>query len=138
MKDKINIRKIEVKDYKYINEWWVKQGFKPPGTLILPMDGFGGLIIEKEEPIAAAYIYLTNSKMGYIDNLISNPHYLRKDRFDIIIHLIKACENVARDQGCIEIWATSKYPGIIERCQALGYKTTEANNALIFANNEQQ
>ena len=99
MKDKINIRNIEVKDYEYINKWWEKQLFKPPGTLILPMDGFGGLIVEKEEPIAAAYIYLTNSKMGYIDNLISNPYYLRKDRFDIILELIQACELVATKSG---------------------------------------
>ena len=48
MEDKVNIRNIEVKDYEYINKWWVKQGFKPPGTQILPMDGFGGLIVEKE------------------------------------------------------------------------------------------
>ena len=73
MKDELNIRSIEIKDYEYINKWWVKQGFDPPGLQILPMDGFGGLMIEKEQPIAAAYVYLTNSKMGYIDNLSLIP-----------------------------------------------------------------
>ena len=30
MNTKINIRKIELKDYEFINKWWVKQGFKIP------------------------------------------------------------------------------------------------------------
>ena len=77
MDNKIKVRSIELKDYEYINKWWKKSGYIPPGAQILPMDGLGGLVVEKEEPIAAAYVYLTNSKMGYIDNLISNPYYLK-------------------------------------------------------------
>ena len=137
MNNEINVRKIELEDYEHINKWWAEQGLQPVDFKVLPLRGLGGLIVEKEKPIAAAYLYLTNSKMGYIDNLISNPYYLKKDRFDIIIHLIKACENVARDAGCVEIWATTKYPGIIERCRALGYTVTEANSALIYANKKE-
>ena len=131
MKDKINIRNIEVKDYEYINKWWVKQGFKPPGTLILPMDGFGGLIVEKEKPIAAAYVYLTNSKMGYIDNLISDPKYISKDRFNIILELIAACKQMALDVGCTDIWAISNSKGIIKRCEKLQYNISKNNYAII-------
>ena len=85
MSSKINIRKIELEDYEYINKWWVEQGFDAPSRDILPKDGLGGIIIEKKKPIAAAYLYLTNSKMGYIDNLISDPKYISKDRFNIIL-----------------------------------------------------
>jgi hypothetical protein len=34
---------------------------------------------EKDKPIAAAYLYLTNSKVGYIDNLIADPKYISKE-----------------------------------------------------------
>ena len=101
MDDNINIRKIELEDYEYINKWWVEQGFDALHTDVLPMDGLGGIIIEKEKPIAVAYLYLTNSKMGYVDNLIADPNYKSKDRFDIILKLMMACIKMAKKAGCL-------------------------------------
>ena len=131
MSNKINIRKIELKDYEFINKWWVKQGFKIPNKDILPNEGFGGIIIEKEKPIAAAYVYLTNSRMGYIDNLISDPKYVSKDRFDVIANLMAACKKMAEDVGCLDIWAITNNKGILKRCKKLGYNVTKTNYGLI-------
>ena len=131
MSNKINIRKIELEDYEYINKWWVEQGFQPVGAEVLPMNGLGGLIVEKEKPIAAAYLYLTNSKMGYIDNLISDPKYISKDRFDVILELMEACKKMAEDVGCLDIWAITNNKGILKRCKTLGYNVTETNYGLI-------
>ncbi len=131
MSNKINIRKIELEDYKYINKWWVEQGFQPVSVEVLPMNGLGGLIVEKEKPIAAAYLYLTNSKMGYIDNLISDPKYISKDRFDVILELMAACKKMAEDVGCLDMWAITNNRGILKRCKTLGYNVTETNYGLI-------
>ena len=125
------IRKIQISDYEYINKWWVEQGFKPISLEVLPMQGLGGLIIEKEKPIAAAYLYLTNSKMGYIDNLISDPEYKSKDRFNIILELIAACKQMAQEVGCLDIWAITNSKGIVQRCKELNYNITENNYAII-------
>jgi len=133
MSSKINIRKIQLEDYEFIDRWWDEQGFVPLEKDILPMNGLGGIIIEKDKPIAAAYLYLTNSKVGYIDNLITDPKYVSKDRFDIILMLIRACEQMANDVGCLEIWAMTESEGIIQRCKALGYNTSERNFARIFS-----
>jgi hypothetical protein len=65
-----NIRNIKEEDYRYINKWWKNSQLPTPKPILLPENGLGGLIIEKEKPIAVAYIYLTNSTMGYIDYLI--------------------------------------------------------------------
>ena len=131
MSNKINIRKIELEDYEYINKWWVEQGFQPVSIEVLPMNGLGGLIVEKEKPIAAAYLYLTNSKMGYIDNLISDPKYISKDRFDVILELMAACKKMAEDVGCLDMWAITNNRGILKRCKTLGYNVTETNYGLI-------
>jgi hypothetical protein len=133
MSGKINVRKIELEDYEFINKWWVEQGFVALEKDILPMNGLGGLIIEKEKPIAAAYLYITNSKVGYIDNLITDPKYVSKDRFDIILMLIQACEQMANEVGCLEIWAMTENEGIIQRCKALGYNTSERSFARVFS-----
>jgi hypothetical protein len=132
MSSKINIRKIELKDYEFINKWWVKQGFKIPNKDILPNEGFGGVIIEKEKPIAAAYLYLTNSKTGYIDNLISNPDYKSKDRFDIIQQLIDALVNSGINSGCKIVWATSAIDGVINKCRGLGYEISKEKHSIIY------
>ena len=131
MDNNINIRKIELKDYEYINKWWVEQGFVEIHTDILPMDGLGGIIIEKDKPIAAAYLYLTNSKMGYVDNLITDPNYKSKDRFDIILKLMMACIKMAKKAGCLEVWAMAENRGILQRCKTLGYGISEKNYSII-------
>ena len=129
--NKINIRKIELEDYEYIDKWWVEQGFRALDKSILPMDGLGGIIIEKNKPIAVGYLYLTNSKMGYIDNLIADPNYKSKDRFDIIIKLIQACRQMAEELGVLDVWAITKSKGILQRCENLGYNITDRNHAII-------
>ena len=131
MQSKVNIRKIELKDYEYIDKWWIEQGYDAISKEILPMQGLGGLIVEKEKPIAAAYLYLTNSKMGYIDNLISDPKYISKDRFDVIANLMAACKKMAEDVGCLDIWAITNNKGILKRCKKLGYNVTKTNYGLI-------
>ena len=131
MQSKVNIRKIELKDYEYIDKWWIEQGYDAISKEILPMQGLGGLIVEKEKPIAAAYLYLTNSKMGYIDNLISDPNYVSKDRFDVIANLMAACKKMAEDVGCLDIWAITNNKGILKRCKKLGYNVTKTNYGLI-------
>ena len=133
MDNEINIRKIELEDYEFINKWWTEQGFTALNKDILPMNGLGGIIIEKDKPIAAVYLYLTNSKVGYIDNLITDPKYVSKDRFDVILMLMRACEQMANDVGCLEIWAITENERIIQRCKALGYNTSERSYARIFS-----
>ena len=129
--NKTKIRKIELEDYKYIDKWWVEQGFKALDKSILPMNGLGGIIIEKNKPIAVGYLYLTNSKMGYIDNLIADPNYKSKDRFDIIVKLIQACRQMAEELGILDIWAITNSKGIFQRCENLGYNITDKNHAII-------
>ena len=131
MGHKITIRKIQLEDYEYINKWWVEQGFNAVSLEVLPMQGLGGLIIEKEKPIAAAYLYLTNSKMGYIDNLISDPKYTSKDRFNIILELIAACKEMAKEVGCLDVWAITNSKGIVKRCEELKYNVSKNNYAII-------
>jgi len=131
MGGKIKIRKIELKDYECINKWWIEQGFDHLSLDILPMQGLGGLIVEKDKPIAAAYLYLTNSKMGYIDNLISDPKYISKDRFNIILELIITCKQMAKEVGCLDVWAVTNSNGIIKRCEELKYNISKNNYAII-------
>ena len=132
MNNNIKVRQVTMEDYKQIDSWYKKRKELRPKITILPGNGLGGFIVEKNgEPIAVIYLYLTNSNMGYIDNLISDPSYISKDRFIIIIELIAACKQMALDVGCTDIWAISNSKGIIKRCEKLQYNISKNNYAII-------
>ena len=118
----MNIRRITEEDYKYIDNWWLDSNLLVPFRKNLPENGLGGLMIEKEKPIAAAYVYTTNSSMGYIDFLISDPNYKGKDRYDIILELIKACTKMCINLGFETVWAMAQDRGVVDRALDTGWQ----------------
>lgn len=126
MKIESKIRWIEEQDIEIINNWWDDWGEKPPLLELLPEDGYGGLVVERDGKIVAAmYVYLTNSKMGYMDFLISDRKWKNKDRWDLIMDLGLACYNVLIKAGCTEVWGMSLVEGVVERLQAIGATISE-------------
>jgi len=119
MNKKYNIRYIKEKDLEIIHNWWLRRGEKPIELELLPQKGLGGLMIEKDNTsIAACFIYLTNSKMGYMDHLISNPDY--KGKAFWYYHLMKACFDAAKKSGCNEVWAISPVRGVVKHAETCG------------------
>ena len=134
MKEKYKIRPVTIEDSDILTEWWESYNHMlVPSLELLPENGQGGLVIEKEgKMIAAAFIYLTNSDMGYIDFLVSDPNYKGKDRFEIITMLIEACSELAIELGCRIIWAMTTYDGVIKRCKKLDHNVLDEKYNLIY------
>ena len=122
-RNKLNIRNIEKRDYKYINKWWKDSDLPIPKLTALPENGLGGLIIEKEKPIAAAYIYLTNSTMGYVDYLISDPEYKSRDKYNILLELVKQCTEHCKSLGFEITWAMLENKHLVNMAIETGWKT---------------
>ena len=96
-----------------------------------------GLAIEKDgRMMAAAFVYLTNSDMGYIDFLVSDPNYKGKDRFKMITMLIEACSELAKELGCRIIWAMTTYDSVIKRCEKLDHDVLEDKYSLIYTHHK--
>ena len=131
--ENITTRTIVIDDYVVINKWWFGWGEKhPPKPTELPNRGLGGVMVEKDgRPIAANYIYLTNSSMAYLANTISDPQYKSKDRIEIIQVLLDECVRRAKALGCTFIWATSDERGVIERCKKAGFDVERKQNIII-------
>ena len=97
---KFNARKLTEQDYKMLVSWWKWWRWSPPAITLLPDNGTGGLIIEKNnEPIVAGFLYFTNSEMVLLEWIISNPEYRQKDRKDAIEFLIKVSETLCKKQN---------------------------------------
>ena len=74
---KFNLRKLEESDYKLLIQWWEQWGWQAPPQEFLPENGAGGFIVSTEEtPLCAGFIYFSNSKVAWIDWIISNKESL--------------------------------------------------------------
>ncbi len=123
MEQKYNVRQVVVEDYTYINEWYSQRKELRPKSILLPNGGLDGFIIEKNnKPIAVIYLYLTNSKMGYFDFLMSDPNYKEEDRFEIIMILFQYCTKKAISAGCECVFVTTAIPGVINKMKELGLR----------------
>ena len=129
----ITVRTVEIKDYEFINKWWLGWGEDHAPKLIdLPNRGLGGVVVEKDgRPIAVNYIYLTNSNMAYLANAISDPAYKNRDRMQIIQTLLDECVRRAEALGCTFIWCTSNERGVIERCKKSGFAVVDQQSIII-------
>ena len=128
MKDNVIVRGITLKDYEFINKWWEDSGYGIVDKQYLPDNGLGGLIVEKNGvPLAAAYTYTTNSRVCYMDNLVSNFNYKGRDRYLLIKKLFDTVINRAKECGCEMLWtlSTTRDRGIVKRCAELGCQVSD-------------
>jgi hypothetical protein len=127
MEDKYDVRPIKAEDFTLFTSWWESYDHtKVPTSDLLPNGGLGGLVVEKNgEVIAANFMYLTNSKMGYLDFLISNPKYENKDKYMMIMKLQEACTKVLLQQGCRIVWGMTSYDHLADMAEKMGHTVLE-------------
>jgi RimJ/RimL family protein N-acetyltransferase len=120
----LKIRELNDSDYEDILVgWWKDWGWQPPQKDFLPDDGKGGIIVYDDDvPICAGYMYLTNSRVGWVDWIISNRNYTKKElRKDAISLLVSRLTDICRLIGCKYIYALIKNESLINTYESLGY-----------------
>jgi|TARA_R110000868_G_scaffold46568_1_gene153692 hypothetical protein len=121
---KFTIRKLNKTDYDNILlKWWKDWRWTAPPKDFLPDDGEGGFIVyDKDVPVCAGYIYITNSKVGWCDWIISNFNYKDKtNRKKALDELIKILTHTLELSGCKYSYALIKSDSLIERYKENGY-----------------
>ena len=121
---KFNIRKLNDSDYELIlRKWWKDWRWTPPSKDFLPEDGEGGFIVyDKDIPVCAGYIYITNSSVGWCDWIISNFNYKDKtNRKKALNELIKILTHTLKLSDCKYSYALIKSDSLIERYKENGY-----------------
>mgnify|MGYP003661899220 CR=1 FL=1 len=121
---KLNIRKLESKDWNTLCKWWKDWGFEhAPSKDFLPENGKGGLIVEINDiPVVAGFIYLTNSKTALLEWIVSNPKYRESDRKAAIELLITGSENLVKSLDYKYLFAVMQHKGLIKIHEKLGWK----------------
>tara|TARA_R110000868_G_scaffold113375_4_gene304356 strand:+ start:2403 stop:2813 length:411 start_codon:yes stop_codon:yes gene_type:complete len=118
------IRELNENDYNDILVgWWKDWGWEAPNKDFLPNDGKGGIIIyDNETPICAGFSYLTNSKVSWVDWIISNKKYTeRLKRKEAINLLVSTLTEISKKSGSKYVYALIKNQSLISTYQELGY-----------------
>lgn len=126
----MNIRKLNSTDYDDILvQWWKDWRWEPPSRDFLPENGEGGFIVyDGDTPICAGFNYLTNSKAGWCEFVISNFNYKEKDkRKQALYLLINTINEVLRIQGCKYVFTSVKNKQLINIYKELGYIIGSSN-----------
>jgi hypothetical protein len=125
---KLSVRCLSESDWDTLVGFWKSwpEWEQHPNKDLLPLNGCGGLIVEKEEiPIVAGFLYLTNSKVAWLEWIVSNPDYRENDRKEAIELLINTLEQIAIEQGYKIILSIGRNKGLIETHKKLGYTVDE-------------
>jgi hypothetical protein len=118
------IRELNESDYDNILvDWWKQWGWEPPQRDFLPDNGKGGIIVyDQDTPICAGFMYITNSKVAWVDWIISNKQYTKKPhRKDAIKLLVSTLTGICKNTGSKYVYALIKSRHLIETYQQLGY-----------------
>lgn len=118
------IRELNETDYdEILVGWWKQWEWTAPQKDFLPNDGKGGIIVyDDETPICAGFMYITNSKVAWVDWIISNKEYTKKpQRKDAIKLLVSALTDICKNTGSKYSYALIKNRNLIEMYESLGY-----------------
>lgn len=118
------IRELNETDYDDILVgWWEQWGWTAPQRDFLPDNGKGGIIVyDDNTPVCAGFMYLTNSKVSWVDWIISNKEYTKKpDRQDAIKLLVSALTEISKKSGGKYAYALIKNNSLINTYESLGY-----------------
>tara|TARA_R100000664_G_C2756484_1_gene144378 strand:+ start:3458 stop:3871 length:414 start_codon:yes stop_codon:yes gene_type:complete len=122
---KFTIKPLTHEDYdNHLVGWWKDWKWLPPARDFLPQDGTGGLMVyDNETPVCAGFIYNTNSKVGWVDWIISDKSYRKNpERQEALELLINTLSDICSQSGNKYAYALLRHKGLTKTYQGLGFK----------------
>lgn len=123
---KFNLRAVSEEDYdNVLLKWWKIWGWEAPPKDFLPETG---LIVSKGNiDICAGFLYLTNSKVGLTEFVVSNKEYRDSDRGEALDFLLDCILELADKNGCKYAHVILKNKSLLRRYKRAGYIESDKN-----------
>tara|TARA_Y100000114_G_C11758832_1_gene328380 strand:- start:2465 stop:2872 length:408 start_codon:yes stop_codon:yes gene_type:complete len=124
-----NINELNPSDYdEVLVNWWKEWGWTPPPKEFLPEDGQGGImVLYKDKPVCAGFVYFTNSKVSWVEWIISDKNVDKKLRHDAVKHLIGLLTSICQEQGSKFVYAILKNDNLMKTYEEWGYVQGDVN-----------
>jgi len=125
----MDIRWLENGDYENtLVKWWADFDFTAPPKELLPDNGLGGaMVFNEDSEICAGFLYQTNSKIAWVEFIISNKEYRGSDRGEAIEYLINVLSIKAKELGYTSIYTSLNHKVLIERYKRCGFIASSQN-----------
>jgi hypothetical protein len=118
----MNTRTLTESDYEILTNWWKAWGWPILVKDMLPDNGTGGIMVEnKGENIVAGFLYWSNSKLVWLDWIISNPKVSRDIRQEAIKKLILTAERMTKEAGSKYMMSISRSNSLLKTHEQMGW-----------------
>ena len=135
MENKLVFRPLKEEDYETICKWWKQWEWPVIPKEMLPSNGKGGFIVEKNNmPIVSGFLYLTNSTGALFEWVVSNPEYKEEDRKEAIELLINNVEQTCKNIGVKYIFSIGRNKRLMETHKKLGWSVDKKPSYEIIKN----
>jgi len=126
---KFNTTPLQHEHYDTILKgWWKDWEWEAPNRDFLPQDGAGGIMVwDGDTPVCAGFLYNTNSKVAWVDWIISNKEY-RESRKEALLLLIDTLTSIAKNLDNKFAYALIKHNGLISAYENNGYTAGDSYN----------
>ena len=136
---KLKLRRLEESDYDTLVTWWKDWKWEAPPRDFLPENGTGGFMVSNNDSdICAGFIYLTNSKIAWIEFIISDKQYKEEDRNEAIQFLINSLSGVAEETGAKYGYAILKNKSHMKYYEEANFTVTSDKNTEMITIWQQQ
>ena len=135
---KLQVRKLKDSDWDFLPKWWEdwKADSFPrdmlPGAFDIgdeqeeKRQGLGGFMVCKDDdPIAAMWLWITNSKTAIPAVMVSDRYYRDNDRSDALQLLMDFTTDFAEDMGFKYAFGWAKPGMLLEKYKKAGYYIDE-------------
>ena len=123
---KLQVRKLIESDWNIIPKWYEQYKQPMSDRDFYPDNGLGGFVVCKENiPIAAMFLYTTNSKTAIPAIVISDKYYRDNDRSDALQLLVDFTTDFAENIGCKYSFAWAKPGVLLEKYKQTGFIVDE-------------
>ena len=118
----MNTRTLTESDYEILSDWWIAWSWPVMAKDMLPDNGTGGIMVEHEgENIVAGFLYWSNSKLVWLDWIISNPKSDKDIRQEAIKKLILTAESMTKKAGSKYMMSISRSNSLLKIHEQMGW-----------------
>jgi len=118
----MNTRTLTESDWETLSDWWKAWNWPVMAKDMLPDNGTGGIMVENEgENIVAGFLYWSNSKLVWLDWIISNPKVSRDIRQEAIKKLILTAEHMTKQAGSKYMMSISRSNSLLKTHEQMGW-----------------
>ena len=108
------------KHYELLETWWRGYDWEPVPKDGLPPSGF--VAYKEDQPLAAGFLYDTDSPWALIEWIVGNPESKKQDRRDAVDKVMEGLIVIAELKGKKYIHSVTRHKGLIKTYTKHGFE----------------